>query len=122
MTTVKEFVKETLEQITGAVKEFDEGATDGTSANPFVGITPAEGVQVGILSDCGQPTIVVKFDLAVTVAEAGRLEAGAKIKIASIVDIGGKGSEEATTETVSRVQFSLPVRLGDTSEHQKNRS
>lgn len=122
MATVKDFVRETLEQVTEAVVEFGDGTKYGATANPFVGIPTKDGAQLGIISEYGgQPTVIVNFDLAVTIEESGKVEGGAGLKIATLVELGGKGSEESTSKSVSRVQFALPLRLGDTEEHKENR-
>ena len=54
---------------------------------------------------------LVSFDIAVTVGSETSGDGSAALKIASVVDIGGKGGHSKTAEEVSRVRFSLPVAL-----------
>jgi hypothetical protein len=57
----------------------------------------------------------VQFDVAVTVTDTSEGSAGAGIKVASFIEIGGKGSKATTSEAVSRIQFSVPVAVPATA-------
>ncbi len=61
---------------------------------------------------------IIDFDIAVTVADSKSISGGAKGKakgfigvIAGSLEVGGKGESRASTSSVSRIKFRLPVRF-----------
>lgn len=70
--------------------------------NPTLTRTPPDAVR--LLSANGEPVYEVAFDIAVTVAE----KAGANTSI-KVFGLGIDGSTESSGNTVSRLQFKLPI-------------
>jgi hypothetical protein len=110
---LKEFVKETLVQISEGVKESQDSVrTIGGYVNPTV--TYAQGkpelVYFGETA-LGHHTFLVDFDVAVVVAEKKAAEGGAKLAVASFLSIGGSGSSDAESKSTSRVKFKVPLAL-----------
>jgi len=113
---LKDFVKETLIQISQGIEEANK-ELEGSDAmvNPLHITGHSENAQTygrtrpPSTSKPGTRTVQpVNFDVAV-VAEAGEKgEAGAKLSIASI-GIGAKGSIESTNRSESRISFVIPV-------------
>ncbi|XQE65158.1 hypothetical protein ACOAPY_10635 [Pseudomonas sp. P3C3] len=97
---VKEFVAETLRQVTEAVQEnqstFSNGRADVAGLN-----------KINMFSHGSAFVTYVDFDIAVT--ESSSQEGGAKLSIAGIGALGGDLSNG--TETVSRVKFRVPIQV-----------
>ena len=97
---IKEFIAETLQQVTEAVE--NNNSTLNT-----------EGVHIEELKKLNMFTLhsgwvtYVDFDIAVT--ESSSKEGGAKLKIAGIGGVGGDLTKG--TETVSRVKFRVPLQF-----------
>jgi len=110
---LKEFVKETLVQISEGVKESQGSVrTIGGYVNPAV--TYAQGkpelVYFGETA-LGHHTFLIDFDVAVIVAEKKAAKGGAKLSVASFLSIGGSGSSDAESKSTSRVKFKVPLAL-----------
>jgi hypothetical protein len=110
---LKEFVKETLVQISKGVKESQDAVREiGGYVNPTV--TSVQGrpelVYFGETA-LGHHTFLVDFDVAVIVAEKKAAGGGAKLSVASILFIGGSGSSDAESKSISRVKFKVPLAL-----------
>lgn len=97
---VKEFVSETLKQVTEAVQENGSTFSNGRIENPAL-------QKIGMFSHGNAFVTYVDFDIAVT--ESSSQDGGAKLSIAGI---GGFGGDLSTgTETVSRVKFRVPIQV-----------
>ena len=125
MTTLKEFIKETLTQITEAVSDFGaEHQSSGASPNPaLAGPLPVES---GLFSSGFNDTtrrfdtiMPVSFDVAVSAEESTAAGGGAGIRVLSFISAEGKLSTETVAGSVSRVSFRIPLRLPDTGDHGK---
>ncbi|WP_333003562.1 hypothetical protein [Vibrio coralliilyticus] len=97
---VKEFVSETLKQVTEAVKENESTYCNGRGDNPAL-------QKIGMFSHGNAFVTYVDFDIAVT--ESTAQEGGAKLSVAGIGGFGGDLS--SGTETVSRVKFRVPIQV-----------
>ncbi len=106
---VKEFVAQTLKQVMAGLDEANAESTVegqvlrfGTSGQTrFMKDSP------GVFQDNnGHVYTSVEFDMAVTVT--GEAEGGAKLKIPYFE---GGGSGKKSSESISRVKFSIPCRL-----------
>ena len=100
---LQEFVKATLTQVVQGVKDANEAITElGGSVSP-----------------CGNvERQMIEFDVALTV-ETGKESIG-KLRVAAwFIEAGTGGGSNAREQTVSRVQFKVPVLFppGDTDEH-----
>jgi hypothetical protein len=108
---LKEFVKETLVQISEGVKESQGSVRNvGGYVNPTVTYVQGkpELVYFGETA-LGHHTFLVDFDVAVIVAEKKGAEGGAKLSVASFISIGGGGSSDVESKSTSRVKFKVPL-------------
>lgn len=53
--------------------------------------------------------IEVEIDVAVTVTDTKTNEAGAKLSVASVLNIGGEKNKTLNNETTNRIRYTLPV-------------
>jgi hypothetical protein len=97
---VKEFVTETLRQVTEAINENESSLDTG-------GIHVEELKKLNMFSLHGGWVTHVDFDIAVT--ESKSQEGGAKLKIAGVGGIGGDLTQG--TEIASRVKFRVPLQI-----------
>ncbi|MFX4222378.1 MAG: hypothetical protein ACMVO3_16230 [Thalassobaculum sp.] len=125
MATVKEFVTDTLTQISEAVREFSAQSDEtGASATPHLdgGQDPAVWAQNGLLltstirDGLGRHqgrrfATVVDFDVAVTTTEAEGTAAGGGIQIVQVFKAGVDTTAESTNTSVSCVKFRIPLEL-----------
>lgn len=95
---LSEFVETTIVQILCGVRNASSQVFD----------EKAGSVREG-LSDTKQNAI--RFDIAVTVTGKNAGEGGAKVKVLGLIDVGGSGMLAHEESTVSRVQFTVPVRF-----------
>jgi len=110
---LQEFVKETLTQISQGVKEAQDSVREiGGYVNPTVICAQgkSESVYFGETAQ-GHHTLLVDFDVAVSVAEKTTAEGGAKIAVASFLSIGGSGGSDSENKSTSRVRFKVPLAL-----------
>lgn len=125
MITLKDFVKDTLAQITEGVAEFNSAQGDGVTASPKLapaGLKTSDILQGGLIitsrirGDSGgteewKYATPVDFDVAVTATETEGTKAGASVRIVQVFSAGGEASSAVTNTSVSRVKFRLPLQL-----------
>lgn len=125
MLSLKEFLTETLTQITDAVVEFDRVRGDTkASANPAMNLAEVNNPGIEIVfgdyrdEKGGRDTIIpVLFDVAITAGDTTTKGAEGGIRVLqAIVSVGGKVEQAVESMNVSRVQFRLPLRLPDTGD------
>jgi hypothetical protein len=110
---LKEFVKETLIQISAGVQESIEMVRDtGGYTNPAV----SDSVKNGDTSHFssmgeGQNIFLVDFDVAITVDESADASGGAKLKVAGIFSAGGDAGISSKSSSTNRVSFKIPLAL-----------
>lgn len=119
---LKEFITDTVSQIAEAVTELNKkNAVTGLAVNPAV---PEGGMRTNEklhLLDCDCSLTNIEFNLSLTTSE--NKGSGAKVGVfASIVGAGASSSENAQSESVSKIRFSLPVLLPTKSVRFLNRS
>ena len=96
---LREFVRDSLIQIAGGVREANEHALGSTNQGAYT------------LSASGDPTETgVMFDVAVTAGSTSSREAGGGLRVAG-VGVGASGANEATEERVSRIRFCVTRRF-----------
>lgn len=114
---LKDFIKETILEISTAIKEANEEAEKNglnIMVNPdgIYGGSAHERSYTVQRDEMNTTRIIeeIKFDVAVTTEaeKTGNVKGG--IKIASF-DIGGGGSLADKNSTISRITFSIPVSL-----------
>ncbi|OBT09583.1 hypothetical protein A9267_20770 [Shewanella sp. UCD-FRSSP16_17] len=97
---VKEFVAETLKQVTEAVKENSSTLKNG---HGYID----ELKKLNMFSHGNGFVTYVDFDIAVT--ESSSKEGGAKLSVAGIGALGGDLTEG--TEVASKVKFRVPIQI-----------
>lgn len=111
---LKEFVRESLVQISGAIVEAN-AALVGTDAvvNPFnVAIFSGDQKAYGRLNHAYKENDaiveVVEFDIAVTTESGTQKGGGLKISVASI-GVGAEGKSTGAESHASRIKFKVPM-------------
>lgn len=114
MTTVQQFLVETLKEISAAIAEYNEDA----DAESKVGL----GSQISkhpeqsthdhgfIASSAGRATLV-DFDIAVSAEEKSSISGGGGVKVAALFGADVEGKSEKTGSNISRVKFRLPLNI-----------
>jgi hypothetical protein len=106
---LKEFITQTLVQISGGVQEAQQQLKDsGCIINPMTDNKGTQ-IQVGYQNNFRQIQLV-KISVAVTVTESNDKKAGIGI-VASIIQAGKSGSESEQNQTINRIEFEIPVAL-----------
>ncbi len=117
MTTLKDFVDETLSQITAGVEAFEKKQSDtDVTVKPLVS-TSGELAGTSI-SDAGLLYLgrirgyatLVSFDIAIEEEEDSTKQANADLKVA-FVNAGGFFKNSKATSTANRIKFTLPLQL-----------
>ncbi len=92
---LKDFIKETIAQISEGIREGQKYIDEHNYGN---GISDEKGKEI-------------TFDVAVTSEEQDTTGMGAKISVASILSIGGEGSNTLKSSNLSRIQFKLFLKV-----------
>jgi hypothetical protein len=118
---LKDFLKETLVQIASGVKEAQEAVrAHGGFVNPAARVVPkaSDHSHLGVIGD-GQSIFLVGFDVAVNVTEETKGGAEAKLKVASIINLGAGATTGGTSSATNRISFNVPLALPVDEESQK---
>jgi len=116
---LKEFIKETITEISSAITECnDELSDNGTIVNPrnVYGANRSFEKIYGYMSDekekgkLRRPVHLVNFDVAVTATDKTGKKGGIGIAVGSI-GLGAQGKSEAENVSFSKLTFSIPVAL-----------
>lgn len=102
---VKEFVTETLQQVTEAIKKNNSSLNTG-------GVNIEALKNLNMFSHFNGWVTYVDFDIAVT--ESNSKDGGAKLSIAGFGGFGGDLSEGK--EVASRVKFRVPIQIDHNEE------
>ena len=120
---LRDFVAQSLKQIMEAVAEAQEHAERlggyVVPLMPVMGRTrgaPADHRVVGAKHATAEIQSI-EFDVAVTAAEGKTAGGEGGLKVAGMFSAGGTAKRESTTESVSRIRFTVPVIL----PHQRGR-
>ncbi len=109
---LKEFTKQTLLQIVAASNEVNEELEDLGAYIPNKEIYKNHGsYRMADIVD-GANIIDVEFDVAVTATESEGNDGSGKLKVMSLVEMGGGVNSKFENQTVSRVKYVLPLILG----------
>ena len=117
MISVKDFVKNTLQQIAEAARELEsEGSV---STRPYIPTAPDEVryINLGIIPNADRAdgtsdySTIVDFDIAVTAQESNSTGGQAGLSVPSVIQVGIGGGVEASNTAVSRMRFKLPIRI-----------
>jgi hypothetical protein len=116
---LKEFVKETLIQISTGVRDAQaEVRKLGGLVNPATYSSGNAGGAYFASYKDGHHIFLVDFDVAVTVTENSATNAEAKLKVASLLSLGAGGSSSAQNEVTNRLSFKVPLAFPIDSESQ----
>lgn len=108
---LKDFVKQTLVQITAGVKDAQgEVRTLGGIVNPATrNATDGGGAYFSTIDEIHH-VFLVDFDVAVTVTENSATDAGAKINVA-VLKLGAGGESSNSSAATNRLTFKVPLAL-----------
>ncbi len=106
---LKTFIKQSLLDIAGAIKEVGEDTSTNMVVNPS-DVAGGRGKIVKVSEGKYIDLQHIKFDVAVTIGNNARGDVGAGINIAGL-KIGGAGEVSDEHETASRIQFEIPIAL-----------
>lgn len=111
---LKDFIKEVLTDIVGAVEESQQSFGDKATILPYT--RTAEGKALPVKTAEGFATMTaIDFDVALTstTSESTANGKGGGVQIAGIVKLGGKSAGETSdvSQSVSRIRFTLPILL-----------
>jgi hypothetical protein len=109
---LKEFVKETLVQITAGVREAQEAVQLlGGVANPAT-LTRSDGAGSYFATiDDMHHVFLVDFDVAVSVTENAGTSAGAKLNVATLLTLSAGGQSGNVSAATNRLSFKVPLAL-----------
>jgi len=92
---LKHFISETIKQITDGILEGNKYVREKSKS--------IEGVR--------DQYTKINFDIGVSVNDEKTNEAGAKIAVAQVINIGGGTSKNSKTTNENRVQFDLMIQV-----------
>jgi hypothetical protein len=108
---LKEFVSQTLSQIIDGVTDAQDSVSGkGGAINPHLHATHEQLGKQGFLNTSEGLAQIVEFDVALTVTEGTGTKGGIGM-LAGAVNLGSSGESSAQNSSVSRVRFSVPLRL-----------
>lgn len=110
---LKDFVKETLVQISTGVQESIEAVREsGGFTNPAATgkVKSDNSSHFGSMGE-GQNVFLVDFDVAVTVDESSESSGGGKLKVAGVFSLGCEAGGVSKSSSSNRVSFKIPLAL-----------
>ena len=110
---LKDFVKETLTQISQGVQESIAEVRDaGGYVNPATRTNTknTDSAHFGSMPN-GQNIFLVDFDVAVSVEEDMGGNAEAKLKVASVLSIGGGAETSTKNSATNQISFKVPIAI-----------
>ncbi|PHS72712.1 MAG: hypothetical protein COB22_03795 [Cycloclasticus sp.] len=110
---LKEFVKETLTQISEGVQDSLASVRDsGGYVNPATRASTKTTDDSHFASMThGRNVFLISFDVAVTVEEESGKDGHAKLKVASVFSAGGGGSKSNKSSSTNHISFKVPLAL-----------
>jgi hypothetical protein len=94
---LEDFVAETLTSLASGVQIAQAGvASHGGKVNPYLGSAGA--------------TQVIQFDVELTTVEGRATEGGLGVFVGPVA-LGGRDKSDASSQSVGRIRFSVPVEL-----------
>jgi hypothetical protein len=114
--SLKDFITQSINEITDGVVEAQKHAKDVNGiVNPYIGGTIGDVKYAAEHQDeisSYHPVTTLDFDIAVTVVEDDKAQAGVGI-FAAAFGVGAKGETTDRSETVSRIKFQVNTVLPD---------
>ena len=109
---LEDFISETLIQIINGIKTAQKYAdSNDAKVNPKnISITGKENLRLWDGGYNGLPVEEIKFDVAVSTTQGSVTKGGIGIFVGGI-GVGTQGQSDSSNLSVSRIRFSVPVRL-----------
>jgi hypothetical protein len=109
MINLRDFIKETIEQLIDGVADAKEHAE---TKNAYINVPTIHyaGGMIRINKDSLPEPQLVEFDIAVTTSEVKDIKGGVGIFVAG-VGLGYQANKGTTGGEISRIKFSIPVIL-----------
>jgi hypothetical protein len=101
--------------VAGTLREILDGVTDAQAGghreliNPHAHYLADDAPKTHFVTRHQSLVQMVEFDVAITVESTTEKSGGAGVKIFSVVEVGGGGSDAERSSNVSRIKFSVPV-------------
>jgi hypothetical protein len=106
---LKDFVRETLVQIATGVKDAqDDVRRLGGVVNPAAN-SPAPGNGYFTSLQDGHHVFLVDFDVAITASENTATNAGVKLSVATLLNLGAGGQSGNAIAATNRLSFKVPL-------------
>ena len=114
---LKEFVAETLKQITQGVKEAQADVAEGAVVNPKIWMAQrGDAAKMKILESNGGKWIhLVDFDVAVSVDKSTETKGGLGLFVGPVA-LGTQGQSNTDNSSVSRIKFQVPIAYSDSEK------
>ena len=114
---LKEFVAETLKQITHGVKEAQAEVAEGAVVNPKIWSHSQSSIsKMKILeSEGGECIHLVDFDVAVSVDKSTETKGGLGLFVGPVA-LGSQGKSNTDNSSVSRIKFQVPISYSGNKE------
>lgn len=109
---LKEFITQTLIQISEGVKESIEPVRQsGGYTNPAVNTSPRKTDESHFGNIDGTNIFLIDFNVAITVEENTGIDAAAKLNVASLLSLGAAGVSENKNSITNQIAFKVPLTL-----------
>ena len=106
-----EFIKQSIVQIvSGVVDAQREVADKGASVNPSGLRLKSDQVKGHAITNDGNVTQHIEFDVAVTTTAGTGTKGGIGV-VAGVLALGSQGQSSESTQAVSRLKFTIPILL-----------
>lgn len=113
---LREFVAQTLTQVIDGVRDAQSQVdAPGAVINPHVNTSHEQLGKQGFLWSSEGPVQIVQFDVALTVVEGTGTKGGIGV-FAGAISLGTSGESKNENSSVSRIKFSVPLRLPKSSK------
>ncbi|MBW4048724.1 MAG: hypothetical protein HIU89_12580 [Proteobacteria bacterium] len=116
---LQEFIKQSLVQIVNGMAEAQqEVAAKGASVNPSGLKLKDDQVKGHSVSNDGNVTQHIEFDVAVTTTEGTGTKGGIGV-VMGVLALGSQGQSSASSQAISRLKFTIPMLLP--SDHRSDK-
>jgi len=120
---LKQFITETIQSIVDATWElqlnYDHQPWGGTVINPPVSASNQLLYQVENAAHSYRRIEIIEFDVAVSASEASDTGGKAGLRVWA-AEVGVDGKKNSTSEKVSRVKFTIPIALSQSTVEKQN--
>ncbi len=117
---LKEFVAETLTQVVEGVTDAQERIkSHGAQVNPYLLTDFDSAAKQGMMHTKNGQAVIVQFDVALTAMEGTGTKGGIGVFLGTFT-VGSTGQSQAENSTMSRIKFSVPLRLPSENTEKEN--